>query len=73
MGQWGERKAVAFVYFGEGVSGSRGDKGRFRPQTNKSEGVTVCMLKLLWRKDGVDWKRSAETVQSTLPPKTRPD
>lgn len=31
----GERKAVAFVYFGEGVSGSRGDKGRFRPQTNK--------------------------------------
>lgn len=60
MEQWGERKAVAFVYFGEGVSGSRGDKGRLRPQTNKSEGmegVTVCMLKLLWRKDRVDWKR----------------
>lgn len=60
------------------MSGSGGDKGRFRPQTNREqcEGmarVNVWMLKLQWRKDRVDWKWSAETVQSTLSPKTSPD
>lgn len=66
---------------GVGVRKQRWREGRFWPQTDREWrngwGVSVWMLELLWRKDRVDWKRSAETVQSTFPPqnpsKTRPD
>lgn len=69
---WGGGLTVAFVFFGEGVSGNRGEKGRFIGE-RRNGGSHRLDLEATVEDYKVDWNWSAETssIHTRSPDKSR--